>query len=55
MLGLRYTKIIYVESFARVKSLSLSAKILRRVVDLFIVQWPEAGGEGRKVYHGWLV
>lgn len=29
--------------FARVKSLSLTAKLLRLVVDRFIVQWPEAG------------
>jgi len=55
VLGMRFTRIIYVESFARVKSLSLSGKLLRRVVDVFVVQWPEAGGKGRKVYKGWLV
>ncbi|KAI9636617.1 oligosaccharide biosynthesis protein Alg14 like-domain-containing protein [Dioszegia hungarica] len=44
ILGLRYTKIIYVESFARVKSLSLSGKILRPFVDTFVVQWPDAAG-----------
>jgi hypothetical protein len=49
ILGLRHTKIIYVESFARVKSLSLSAKLLRHVVDTFIVQWPEAAGPGSVV------
>lgn len=69
-LGLNYTRIIYVESFARVKSLSLSGKILRPFVDTFVVQWPDAGGEGkaaeedanvrvigpsRTVYKGWLV
>lgn len=41
ILGLRYTKIIYVESFARVTSLSLSAKLLRPFVDSFVVQWPQ--------------
>lgn len=34
-------KIVYVESVARVKSLSLSGKILRFVADYFVVQWPE--------------
>ena len=34
-------RIVYVESVARVKSLSLSGKILRFVADCFIVQWPE--------------
>ncbi|GFZ48507.1 UDP-N-acetylglucosamine transferase subunit ALG14, partial [Saitozyma sp. JCM 24511] len=46
ILGLSYTRIIYVESFARVDSLSLSAKILRPVVETFVVQWPHAAGRG---------
>ena len=33
--------IIFVESFCRVKSLSLTGKILYRVADRFVVQWPE--------------
>ncbi|KAF2018182.1 glycosyltransferase family 1 protein [Aaosphaeria arxii CBS 175.79] len=37
---------IYVESFARVKTLSLSAKLLAGVVDRFLVQWEELEGEG---------
>ncbi|KAJ9119101.1 hypothetical protein QFC22_003592 [Naganishia vaughanmartiniae] len=40
ILGQRSPEIIYVESFARVTSLSLSGKILKNVVDRFIVQWP---------------
>lgn len=57
ILGLSYTKIIYVESFARVKTLSLSAKLLKPFVDKMVVQWPEMGGsEGKRVdYRGWLV
>ncbi|WWC64392.1 uncharacterized protein I303_107002 [Kwoniella dejecticola CBS 10117] len=56
ILGLRYTKIIYVESFARVKSLSLSGKLVRPFVDKFLVQWPEAGGSSTKAEcKGWLV
>lgn len=40
-LGLKHVKIIFVESAARVKSLSLSGKILYRFVDRFIVHWPD--------------
>ncbi|TFK25690.1 glycosyltransferase family 1 protein [Coprinopsis marcescibilis] len=39
--GLPAPTIIYVESFARVKALSLSGKLIRPLVDRFIVQWPE--------------
>ncbi|WVW85957.1 hypothetical protein I302_107995 [Kwoniella bestiolae CBS 10118] len=52
--GLKYTKIIYIESFARVKSLSLSGKLVRPFVDKFLVQWPEAGGGGAEC-KGWLI
>tara|TARA_B110000093_G_C12923011_1_gene389978 strand:+ start:1049 stop:1564 length:516 start_codon:yes stop_codon:yes gene_type:complete len=34
-------RIIYIESFARVKTLSLTGKIVYPLVDKFIVQWPE--------------
>ena len=47
---------IYVESWARVKKLSLSGMLLSRVVDRFLVQWPQlerAGG--RTEYIGVLV
>lgn len=43
LIGQRSPEIIYVESFARVTSLSLSGKILKNVVDKFIVQWPMEG------------
>jgi beta-1,4-N-acetylglucosaminyltransferase len=33
--------IVYVESVARVKSLSLSGKIMRYLADQFVVQWPD--------------
>ncbi|KAJ9108497.1 hypothetical protein QFC20_003403 [Naganishia adeliensis] len=71
LLGHRSPQIIYVESFARVNSLSLSGKILKNVVDEFIVQWPVEGyvdgqddvsnGMASKVqdsklqYQGWLI
>ncbi|KAF2117592.1 oligosaccharide biosynthesis protein Alg14 like-domain-containing protein [Lophiotrema nucula] len=41
-------KAIYTESFARVKTLSLSGKILLRLVDRFVVQWEELEGKGGK-------
>lgn len=47
--GLRWTKIIYVESFARTSSLSLSGRLLRSSVDVFVVQWPDAGGPGSTI------
>lgn len=34
-------KIIYIESFARVKSLSLTGKAVYFLADKFIVQWPD--------------
>ncbi|XP_069593792.1 UDP-N-acetylglucosamine transferase subunit ALG14 [Ranitomeya imitator] len=40
ILGIKKVLIIYVESLCRVESLSLSGKILYRVADRFIVQWP---------------
>ncbi|KAH6858301.1 oligosaccharide biosynthesis protein Alg14 like-domain-containing protein [Alternaria alternata] len=49
-------KTVYVESFARVKTLSLSGKLLLRVVDRFLVQWEELeGAGGRAEYWGILV
>ncbi|KAF5317209.1 hypothetical protein D9611_003823 [Ephemerocybe angulata] len=48
--------IIYIESFARVKSLSLSGKLIRPLVDRFIVQWPQLLQDVKMAeYHGWLV
>ncbi|KAF2467047.1 oligosaccharide biosynthesis protein Alg14 like protein [Lindgomyces ingoldianus] len=49
-------KSVYVESFARVKTLSLSGRLLVRVVDRFLVQWEELEGKaGRAEYCGILV
>lgn len=33
--------VVYIESVARVKTLSLTGKLMRYVADRFIVQWPE--------------
>jgi beta-1,4-N-acetylglucosaminyltransferase len=34
-------KIVYVESIARVETLSLSGRLLYRTADHFLVQWPQ--------------
>lgn len=38
---LHHKKIIYIESFARIYNPSLTGKIMYKVADEFIVQWPE--------------
>ncbi|CAJ0868013.1 9731_t:CDS:2 [Entrophospora sp. SA101] len=40
VLGIKWIRLIYIESFARVHTLSLSGKLLLRFVDKFLVQWP---------------
>lgn len=42
-LGVWRTRVVFVESVCRVRSLSLTGTILyrARVPDLFVVQWPE--------------
>ncbi|KAH9858815.1 oligosaccharide biosynthesis protein Alg14 like-domain-containing protein [Lenzites betulinus] len=56
ILGLSSLRLIYVESFARVRRLSLSGKLLRRLVDRFVVQWPDLAKDGDVgTYRGWLV
>ncbi|CUS07851.1 unnamed protein product [Tuber aestivum] len=55
-LGLCRTRIIYVESFARVRSLSLSGKLLYAFTDRFVVQWPGLAEKYRRAeYHGILI
>ncbi|TFK75365.1 oligosaccharide biosynthesis protein Alg14 like protein [Pluteus cervinus] len=55
-IGLPAPELIYIESFARVRSLSLSGKLLRPLVDRFIVQWPQIlDDQGRGECSGWLV
>ncbi|KAJ2794362.1 UDP-N-acetylglucosamine transferase subunit [Coemansia guatemalensis] len=40
IIGIKHIPVIYVESFARVHSLSLSGRILYLLADRFVVQWP---------------
>jgi beta-1,4-N-acetylglucosaminyltransferase len=53
--GIENTRTIYVESFARVKTLSLTGKILKRLVDCFIVQWQELAERVGGEYYGSFV
>lgn len=55
-LALIDTRIIYVESLARVNRLSLSGLILLPFCDRFLVQWPQLADKyPRAEYHGILV
>ncbi|KAJ2380245.1 UDP-N-acetylglucosamine transferase subunit [Coemansia sp. RSA 2603] len=40
LLALKHIPVVYVESFARVRSLSLSGHIMYYIADRFVVQWP---------------
>lgn len=54
--GLARTRIIYVESLARVNRLSVSGRLVLPVANRFIVQWkPLAEAYHRAEYHGILV
>lgn len=57
LLGLPSPQLVYIESWARVRSLSLTARLLRPFVDRFVVQWPDAAGPLRdgEECRGWLV
>ena len=50
------TRIVYIESFARITEVSLSGKCVAWLVDRFVVQWEELKGAvgGRAEYHGLL-
>ncbi|GAB0099909.1 UDP-N-acetylglucosamine transferase subunit alg14 [Sergentomyia squamirostris] len=45
-------KIVFVESFCRVTSISLTGKILQLISDLFVVQWPGLEQTGKAKYVG---
>ncbi|KAK6464984.1 UDP-N-acetylglucosamine transferase subunit ALG14 [Scheffersomyces coipomensis] len=54
--GLAHTKIIYIESLARVNNLSLSGKLLLPISDRFIVQWEKLSLKYQRAeYYGILV
>ncbi|SAM02506.1 hypothetical protein [Absidia glauca] len=54
-LGIKHITLVYVESCARVHSLSLTGRLLYGWVDLFFVQWPDLTKKYPKAqYHGIL-
>ena len=54
--GIGDTRTIFIESWARVKTLSLSAKLLKPFVDRMLVQWPDLAPDGDRLeYVGPLV
>lgn len=54
--GLCKTRIIYIESLARVRSLSLSGRLIMPIADRFLVQWkPLADQYHRAEYYGILI
>lgn len=54
VLGLKHISIVFIESLARVKRLSLTGQILLPISDRFLVQWPYLKGYIAE-YHGRLV
>lgn len=47
----RNCQIIYVESYCRVKTLSLSGKILLWISNLFVAQWPDVAKSSKKIQY----
>jgi beta-1,4-N-acetylglucosaminyltransferase len=53
LIGVYHPVIVFVESFCRVESLSLSGRLIYHIADKFIVQWPQlASKHGRAEYLG---
>ena len=49
-------KVIWVDSIANVKHLSLSGRMVRYIADMFLVQWPELVNQYKNVeYAGTLI
>jgi beta-1,4-N-acetylglucosaminyltransferase len=46
-------RVVYVESWARVKKLSLSGMLLEGVVERFLMQWPQLVEEGKQKKSWW--
>ena len=51
-----FIKTIYIESMARIQSLSLTGKLVYFLADIFIVQWPQLAASYKKaVYKGQVI
>lgn len=50
------SKVVYIECFTRIETLSLTARIVSHFSDLFLVQWEELAAKHEKaVYRGRLI
>jgi len=50
------SKVIYMECFTRIETLSGTGKVVYRFSDLFLVQWPELAAKYEKAsYEGRLI
>lgn len=47
----RHCKIVFVESFCRVNTLSLSGKLMLFVSDIFVVQWPKLKNISKRILY----
>ncbi|XP_011193646.1 UDP-N-acetylglucosamine transferase subunit ALG14 homolog [Zeugodacus cucurbitae] len=45
------TRIVFVESWCRVRTLSLSGKLMRPMLDLLVVQWPALAEKYKNAYN----
>lgn len=45
------SKVVFCESFARVKSLSLTGKLLYYIADEFVIHWPQLQDKYPKTRH----
>lgn len=56
VLGVKRTRVVFVESFCRVETLSISGRLLYHLADHFVVQWPQLTNKyPRAKYHGLLI
>ncbi|EEC13566.1 conserved hypothetical protein [Ixodes scapularis] len=56
VLGIKKASVVYVESFCRVETLSITGRVLYHLADHFVVQWPQLSAKyPRAKYHGLLV
>lgn len=54
-MGLCSTRVVYVESLARVSKLSMSGLLLRPIADRFLVQWPQLTEKYTGVEYGGIL
>lgn len=52
----RHCRIVFIESYCRIRTISLTGKILVWFTDLFVVQWPQLANASKRIeYYGRLL